>query len=185
MIRHSASRPASAHERDERVVDLRDTAAERRGREVDDALALERLRKPADLVHQTTSRNRGVVGKRLVSGVDELEHGLGALSNGRTVARDTARAASSAFSKRSRDPLPPARAPISSAVGDRTDDRDAGARPQTARLATLRPPRRIEPFALVDHLDYEPVRQQQVGDLDDAGVLTLRMRAGPSWTQLR
>ena len=82
----------AAHERDERVVDLRHTAAERRGRKVDDALALERLRKPADLVHQTTSRNRGVVGKRLMSGVDELEHGLGARferSNGR---ENTARA---------------------------------------------------------------------------------------------
>jgi hypothetical protein len=82
----------AAHERDERVVDLRDTAAERRGRKVDDALALERLRKAKDLVHQTTSRNRGVVGKRLMSGVDELEHGLGARferSNGR---ENTARA---------------------------------------------------------------------------------------------
>ena len=69
----------AAHERDERVIDLRHAAAECRGRKVDDALALERLREPADLVHQTTSRNRGVVGKRLVSGVDELEHGLGAL----------------------------------------------------------------------------------------------------------
>ena len=43
---------------------------------------------------------------------------------------------------------------------------------------------RIEPFALVDHLDHEPVGEQQVGDLDDAGVLLSRTRAGPNWTRL-
>src|SRR6185312_17324271 len=56
------------------------------------------------------------------------------------------------------------------AVGDRPDDRDAEpALGQLVRRAFGR--LRIEPFALVDHLDYEPVGQQQVGDLDHAGVL--------------
>src|SRR6185437_6545624 len=87
------------HERDERVVDLRHASAECRGRKMDDALALERLGKPADLVHETTSRNRGVVGKRLMSGVDELQHGLGRFSNGRTVARIQPGRASSSLSR--------------------------------------------------------------------------------------
>ena len=62
------------HERDERVVDLRDAAAEGGRREVDDALALERLREPADLVHEPARRDRRVVAQRFVTDVDELEH---------------------------------------------------------------------------------------------------------------
>ena len=42
MMRHSTSSPASLHQRDQRVVDLCNAAAERRGREVADPLALER-----------------------------------------------------------------------------------------------------------------------------------------------
>ena len=62
------------HQRDQRVVDLRDAAAERGRREVDDALPLERLREPADLVHEPARRDRRVVAQRFVTDVDELEH---------------------------------------------------------------------------------------------------------------
>ena len=61
------------HQRDERVVDLGDAAAERGRRQMDDALARERLRQRADLVHQPARRDRRVVGERLVSDVDELQ----------------------------------------------------------------------------------------------------------------
>ena len=82
--------PGVLHQRDERVVDLRDAAAERRGRQVDDALAGQRLGEPPDLVHQAARRDRRVIRERLVSDIDELEHGLGG-SYERTVAQHTAR----------------------------------------------------------------------------------------------
>jgi len=49
-----------------------------------------RLGQPLDLVHEPTRGDGRVVGERLVSGVDGLEHGLGA-SLGRTVVENTAR----------------------------------------------------------------------------------------------
>ena len=48
--------PGVAHERNERVVDLGDAAAERGRREVEHALALERRRELADLVHEAARR---------------------------------------------------------------------------------------------------------------------------------
>ena len=83
--------PGILHQRDQRVVDLRDTASEGRRRQVHDTLPGERLGQPLDLVHEPTRRDGRVVGERLVSGIDELEHGLGAFleTNGR---ENTARA---------------------------------------------------------------------------------------------
>ena len=66
--------PDVGHQRDERVVDLGDAAAERGRREVHDALAAQRLGEAVDLLHQPARRQRRIVGERLVSGVDELEH---------------------------------------------------------------------------------------------------------------
>jgi len=65
--------PRVAHERDERVEDLGDAAAEGRGREVQDALALERLGERLDLIHDAAARDRRVVGEGLVPDVDRLE----------------------------------------------------------------------------------------------------------------
>ena len=64
----------TAHERDQRVVDFRHAAAERRRGEVDDALALKWRGKAADLFHQPARRNRRVIRERLVAGIDELQH---------------------------------------------------------------------------------------------------------------
>ena len=61
------------HQRHERVVDLGDAAAERGRRDVHDALALQRLGEPLDLVHQTARDQRGVVAERLVADVDEWQ----------------------------------------------------------------------------------------------------------------
>ena len=55
-----------AHQRDERVEDLRDAAAERRRREVEDALALQRLGELADLLDERPADDVRVVGERLV-----------------------------------------------------------------------------------------------------------------------
>ena len=64
--------PGVDHERDQRVLDLGHAAAERGGGEVQDALALERLRQPADLLGQRPSDQRVVVGERLVADIDLL-----------------------------------------------------------------------------------------------------------------
>ena len=64
-----------AHERHERVEDLRDPAAEGGRRDVHHALALQRLGQLADLLDQLTPADVGVVGERLVSCGDGLEHG--------------------------------------------------------------------------------------------------------------
>ena len=69
---------------------VRHAAAERGRREVHNALADERLGQAPDLVHQPTGGDGRVVSERLVSGVDELEHGRGALVPA-TVAEHTAR----------------------------------------------------------------------------------------------
>ena len=61
------------HQRHERVVDLRDATAERGGRHVHDAFALERLGQPLDLVHQPARDQRGVIAQRLVADVDEWQ----------------------------------------------------------------------------------------------------------------
>jgi len=63
------------HERDQGVVDLGDAAAEGGRRHVDDALADQRLGKPANLVHHSARGERGVVRDGLISDVDALEHG--------------------------------------------------------------------------------------------------------------
>ena len=66
--------PGVGHQRNERVVDLGDAAAERRCREVQHPLARQRLGQAADLLHQSARRQRRVVAKRLVADVDLLEH---------------------------------------------------------------------------------------------------------------
>ena len=65
------------HQRHERVVDLRDTAAERSRREVHDPLSRERRGQLADLVHQPARRERRVIRERLVADVDELQQTAG------------------------------------------------------------------------------------------------------------
>ena len=67
--------PGVAHQRNQRVVDLGDAAAEGRRGQVYDALALKRLGEPPDLIHQPTRGDSGVVRQRLGPGVDELKHG--------------------------------------------------------------------------------------------------------------
>src|SRR5438034_6466687 len=56
-----------------------------------DALPLERLGEPSNLVHQPPRRDGRVIRKGFVSDVDELEHGLGAWIQGRTAEQLTAR----------------------------------------------------------------------------------------------
>ena len=68
--------PGILHERDEGVVDLRDAAAERGRRDVENPLAGQRLGQRADLAHQAARRQRGVVAQRLVADVDELEQAV-------------------------------------------------------------------------------------------------------------
>src|SRR3954470_11508338 len=141
---------------------------------MDDALALERFGEPADLVHETTSRNRGVVRKRLMSGVDELQHGLSAF---RTVERSreySPGGLAQAFLEAEPRSFPLRPRADLDAVGDRPDDRDA--EPPFGKLVRRPFGRfRIEAFAFVDHLDDEPIGKQEVGDLDDAGVLSVRV----------
>ena len=62
------------HERHERVLDLGNAPAERGGGKPEHAPPGERLRQPADLVHQAAGRDGRVVRERLVAGVDELQH---------------------------------------------------------------------------------------------------------------
>src|SRR5439155_8816755 len=95
------------HERHERVVDLGDTAAERGRREMDHALALQRLGEPMNLVDETARGDRRVVGEALVPDVDELEQSRGSLP------WDAARQSTKRLTNRSREP-PPFRRPISS-----------------------------------------------------------------------
>ena len=64
--------PGVTHERDERVEDLGDTAAEGGRGEVQHALAGEGLRKRPDLVHEAACSNRGVVTEVLRPDVDRL-----------------------------------------------------------------------------------------------------------------
>ena len=63
-----------AHQRHERVEDLRHAAAERGRREVHDPPALQRLGQLADLVDQLPPDDVGVVGQALVSQRHWLEH---------------------------------------------------------------------------------------------------------------
>ena len=67
--------PDVDHQRHERVEDLRDAAAERGRRDVQDALALQRLGELADLVDQGAADDVRVVGEALVADGDGLEHG--------------------------------------------------------------------------------------------------------------
>ncbi len=67
--------PDVAHQRHERVEDLRDAAAERRGAQVDDAPALQRLGQLADLLHERAADDVGVVGEGLRGQRYWLEHG--------------------------------------------------------------------------------------------------------------
>ena len=69
-----AVQPDVAHQRHERVEDLRDAAAERGRGDVHDALALQRLGELADLLDQLAPADMRVVGERLVSYGDGLEH---------------------------------------------------------------------------------------------------------------
>ena len=62
------------HQRHQRVQDLRDAAAERGRRHVEDALALEPLGALADLVDQRAADDARVVGEVLVGDGDRLEH---------------------------------------------------------------------------------------------------------------
>jgi hypothetical protein len=63
-----------AHERDERVEDLRDAASERGRREVEDPQTPQLLGHLADLLDQRPAREVRVVGKRLVPDSDRLKH---------------------------------------------------------------------------------------------------------------
>ena len=66
--------PDVAHQRHERVEDLRDAAAERRGRQVHDAPALQRLGELAHLLHEWAADDVRVVGEALAGEGDGLEH---------------------------------------------------------------------------------------------------------------
>jgi hypothetical protein len=69
-------KPRLAHERDERVEDLGDAAAEGGGREVEDALSAERLGQRPDLLHQPAAGDCRVVTESLAADVDLLKlHG--------------------------------------------------------------------------------------------------------------
>ena len=67
--------PDVAHERHERVEDLRDAAAERGGGEVHDAPARQRLGQLAHLLDERAADDVRVVGEALVGEGDGLEHG--------------------------------------------------------------------------------------------------------------
>ncbi|UUY04621.1 hypothetical protein LRS13_03540 [Svornostia abyssi] len=62
------------HERDERVEDLRDAAAERGRRQMHHARALQRLGELVDLLDQVAAADVGVVGELLRADGDGLEH---------------------------------------------------------------------------------------------------------------
>ena len=63
-----------AHQRHDRVEDLRDAAAERGGADVQDALSLQRLGERPDPLGQLFSDDVGVVGEGLLAEGDFLEH---------------------------------------------------------------------------------------------------------------
>jgi hypothetical protein len=63
------------HQRQEGVEDLCDAAAKRGGGEMQDAQSFSFLGELADLLHECLSYEMGVVGERLVSYRDRLEHG--------------------------------------------------------------------------------------------------------------
>ena len=69
-----AVQPDVLHQRDERVEDLGDAAAERGRRQVDDARALQRLGELADLLDQRPADDVRVVGEGLLADGDGLEH---------------------------------------------------------------------------------------------------------------
>ena len=62
------------HQRHEGVEDLRDAAAERRGGQMQDPPAGERVREPPHLVHQPARDEARVVRERLAPRVHELQH---------------------------------------------------------------------------------------------------------------
>ena len=66
--------PGVAHQRHDRVEDLRDAAAEGGGADVQDALAFERLGQLADPLAQLFAGDVGVVGERLLAEGDFLKH---------------------------------------------------------------------------------------------------------------
>jgi hypothetical protein len=66
--------PDVAHQRHERVKDLRDAAAESSRRDVHDAAALERLCELANFRDQLTAADMRVIGECLVANGDRLEH---------------------------------------------------------------------------------------------------------------
>ena len=157
--------PRVLHQGHERVVDLRDTAAERGRREVEHPPAGERLRQCADLVHQASRCERAVVGERLVSDVDELEQAAGYAVEDLGEAQPRAAALRAAR----QDEL----------VGDRANDRDAetsfGEVLEVAQLAVFR---RVEALPFVVHLDDEPVAVELVRDLDATAAAGVRMADG-------
>jgi hypothetical protein len=63
-----------AHQRDQRVEDLRHPAAEGGGAELDNALALQRLGELSDLLDQRAADDVGVVGQALMGQRDGLKH---------------------------------------------------------------------------------------------------------------
>ena len=72
-----AVQPDVDHQRHQRVQDLRDAAAERGRRDVQDPLALQPLGALADLVDQRPADDARVIGEVLVADGDGLEHGRG------------------------------------------------------------------------------------------------------------
>ena len=91
-----AVEPDVAHQRHERVQDLRDAAAERGRGDVHHALALQRLRQLADFGDQLAPADVRVVGERLVGDGDGLEHAAARYLTGawtRGIARCALRAA--------------------------------------------------------------------------------------------
>ena len=66
--------PDVAHQRHDRVEDLRDAAAEGGGADVQDALSLQRLGQLADLLGQLFAGDVGVVGEGLLAEGDFLKH---------------------------------------------------------------------------------------------------------------
>ena len=98
-----------AHQRHERVEDLRDAAAERGRRDVHDALALQRLGQLADFRDQLAPADVRVVGERLVADGDGLEHAAGTIPNaGAVIAAQRRRDAASNYGlgDAQRAPLP-------------------------------------------------------------------------------
>src|SRR5262249_22539412 len=98
------------HQRNERVKDLGHAAAEGRHRKVQDTLAFDLSREPANLIHRVARRDRPVVEQGLVADVDELEHRTE--RDGLDESAENSRYSLRNFTKRSRDP-PDSGEPIS------------------------------------------------------------------------